>query len=111
MEANKQYKVEYLPSALRDISQIVALYATLSGKSSAQRINRLFNNKADSISLFPYSSVRVPKEIVARYDFYMAIVEDYLMIYRIFEDENKVVFYRVLNGKKNYANILKRIAP
>ena len=111
MAADRQYDIEYLPAAVRDISHIIAAFAALSGKSSALRIKSVFDKKAQSISLFPYSAIPVPIDSLAKKGFHMAIAEDYLMIYRVFESESKVIFYRVLNGRTDYTNVLIRIKP
>lgn len=39
----------------------------------------------------------------------MIVVEKYLMFYRVFEDEKKIIFYRVLNGKRNYPTLMNKL--
>ena len=46
---------------------------------------------------------------MSKMGFRMLIVEKYLMFYRIFEEEEKVVFYRVLNGRTDYPTLMSRL--
>lgn len=41
--------------------------------------------------------------------FRMVITEKYLMLYKVFEKEKKIIFYRVLNGKINYPSLMHRL--
>lgn len=36
----------------------------------------------------------------------MIVVENYLMFYKVFEDEVEVVIYRIFNGKMNYPALM-----
>ena len=48
----------------------------------------------------------VPDKKLSESGFRMVIAEAYLMFHKVFEDERKVVFYRVLNGKRNYPALM-----
>lgn len=39
----------------------------------------------------------------------MIVIEKYLMFYKVFEKEKKIVFYHVLNGKINYPTLLYKL--
>lgn len=39
----------------------------------------------------------------------MIVVEKYLMFYKVSEDEKKIIFYRVLNGKTNYPTLMYKL--
>ena len=39
----------------------------------------------------------------------MTVVENYLMFYKVFEEEKQVYIYRVLNGKTNYPALMNRL--
>lgn len=48
------------------------------------------------------NSMSVPDPKLSRLGFRMIVAEKYLMLYKVFEEEKKITFYRVLNGKTNY---------
>lgn len=106
MEENEKYTAEFLPDALNDMAEIISAFIMLGSKRGALRIKEKFNKAAKQIQTFPYSGVTVPDKKLSEAGFRMIIAEDYLMFYKIFEDERKVTFYRVLNGKRNYPALM-----
>ena len=94
MEENEKYTVEFLSDALNDMTEIVSAFVMLGSRQGAIRIKEKFNRAAEQIQTFSESGFR------------MVIAEAYLMFYKVFEDERKVVFYRVLNGKRNYPALM-----
>lgn len=111
MESNDPYQVEFLYEALCDMSEIVSSFVMLGSKNGAIRIREKMSKAAKQAACFPYSGVSVPYDRLAKQGYRMIIVEKYLMFYRVFDDEQKVIFYRVLNGTRDYPNLLKRIIP
>ena len=81
----------------------------LGSKNGAIRMKEKINKAAQQLSVFPFSGVTVPDDKLARSGYRMIIIEKYLMFYRIFEDDKKVIIYRVLNGKINYPPLLNRM--
>ena len=59
--------------------------------------------------MFPFSGISVPDPKLSKLGFRMIVVEKYLMFYKVFEDEKKITFYRVLNGKTNYPALMNRL--
>lgn len=106
MEENKEYAIEFLSDALNDVTEIVSAFVMLGSRQGAVRIKEKFNKAAEQIRIFPYSGVTVPDKKLSEAGFRMIIAEAYLMFYKVFEDERKVVFYRVLNGKRNYPALM-----
>ena len=51
----------------------------------------------------------VPDPKLLKLGFRMIVVEKYLMFYKVFEEEKKILFYRVLNGKTNYPTLMYRL--
>ncbi len=111
MGSNNLYQIEFLPSALHDMTEIVSSFVMLGSKAGAVRIKNKINKAVLQIANFPYSGVTVPDNKLAKSGYRMIIVEKYLMFYRVFDDEKKVVFYRVLNGTRNYPALLTKINP
>lgn len=109
MEENEKYTAEFLPDALNDMTEIISAFVMLGSKHGAVRIKKKFNKAAEQLQTFPYSGVTVPDKKLSEAGFRMIIAEDYLMLYKIFEYERKVVFYRVLNGKRNYPALMNNL--
>ncbi len=110
MELNEHYKIEFLPVALHDMTEIVSSFVMMGSKDGAVRIKEKMNSAALQISEFPYSGVVVPDERLAKQGYRMLAVEKYLMFYRVFDAEQRVVFYRIINGTRNYPTLLNRLS-
>lgn len=109
MESDNNYTLEFLPAALNDMTEIVSSFVMLDSKQGAMRIKTKMTKAAEQILTLPYSGVTVPDPKLSKLGFRMIIVEKYLMFYKIFEDEKKILFYRVLNGKTNYPNLMNKL--
>ena len=109
MESKNQYKVEFLPSALNDMTEIVSVFVMFGSKTGAIRIKEKMKKAAFQTAEFPYSGVTVPDEKIAKMGVRMIGVENYLMFYKVFDEEKKVLFYRVLNGKRNYPTLFAKL--
>lgn len=100
------YKLEVLASAVNDMTEIVASFIMIGSKQGAIRIKNKMNNAIRQIIDFPYSGISVPDSKLSKFGFRMIIAEKYLMFYKVFEGEKKIVLYRVINGKINYPSLL-----
>lgn len=109
MEATNDYTIEFLPAALNDMTEIISTFIMLGSKQGAVRIKDKMNKAAEQILLFPYSGMSVPDPKLPKLGFRMIVVEKYLMFYKVFEEEKKILFYRVLNGKTNYPTLMYRL--
>ena len=92
----------------------------LGSKQGAVRIKDKMNKAAKQILIFPentgmkvvifhYSGMSVPDFKLSKLGFRMIVVEKYLMFYKVSEDEKKIIFYRVLNGKTNYPTLMYKL--
>lgn len=106
----EKYSVEFLPYALNDMTEIISSFTMLGSKQGAVRIKEKINKAVNQILIFPYSGMSVPDDKLSKSGFRMITVEKYLMFYKVFEDEKKVIFYRVLNGSMNYPVLMQRLA-
>ena len=61
METSNEYSLEFLPSALNDITEIVSSFVMAGSKQGAIRIKYKINKAAEQIFHFPYSGVSVPE--------------------------------------------------
>lgn len=109
METADKYTVEFLPTALNDMTEIISSFVMLGSKQGAVRIKDKMNSAAEQIMHFPYSGITVPEPKMSKVGFRMVVVEKYLMFYKIFEDGKRVIFYCVLNGRTNYPTLMQRL--
>lgn len=109
MELNENYSVKFLPAALNDMSEIISSFAMLGSKQGAQRIRSKMIKASEQIGAHPYSGVTVPYDKLAKAGYRMIVVENYLMFYRVFDETRQVIFYRVVNGKRNYPMLFTQL--
>lgn len=109
METANAYTLEFLPDALNDMTEIISSFLMFDSKKGAIRIKDKMTKAAEQILYFPYSGVAVLDPKLAKLGFRMIVVEKYLMFYKVFEDEKKIIFYRVLNGKTNYPTLMYKL--
>lgn len=114
METANEYTLDFLPTALNDMTEIISSFVMLGSKQGAIRIKNKMNKAAEQILMFPFSGISVPDPKLSKLGFRMIVVEKYLMFYylmfyKVFEDEKKITFYRVLNGKTNYPALMNRL--
>lgn len=109
MSESKDHTVEFLSPALQDMTEIVSSYIMLGSRKGAVRIKDGISRAAAQLRRFPYSGIAVPDEKLVRSGFRMFVIEKYLMFYKVFDDEKKVIVYRVLDGTRDYPAIMNRI--
>ena len=109
MDESTLYSIEFLPTAVQDLTEIISMFIMLGSKQGAVRIKEKVNHAAVQLQHFPYSGVTIPDEKLAKSGFRMIIIEKYLMIHKVFDDEKKVIVYHVLNGARDYPMLMKRI--
>lgn len=106
---NEAFSVEFLNDAIDDLRQIITTFKMLGSCNGAVRINEKILKAANQLSTFPYAAPVVPDSKIAASGFRMICVEQYLMFYKVFESEKKIVIYRILNGKRNYPTLMNRL--
>lgn len=109
MENSDKYTVQILSEAANDMSEIVSQFVMLGSVSGAVKMKESFLRAMEQLSIFPYSGITAPDAKLAKMGFRMLIIGNYLMLYRIFDGEKRVIIYRIFNGKTNYPTILKRL--
>lgn len=102
------YKVEYLPSALNDMSGIIGYIGKeLADRAAADRLAEKFVESAEGLGDFPYAyPVYVPVKPLKN-EYRKAVIDNYLMFYRVDEAAKTVTVSRVIYGKRNYSDQIK----
>jgi len=102
-----KFKTVIQNTVYSDIKEIVDYFNKYS-KTGAHRIRKKIITAISRVKEQPYIGVVVSDEELSGFEFRKVIVENYLIFYRIFENENKIVIYRVLDGRRNYPSLLNQ---
>lgn len=102
------YKLEYLPTALNDMVEIVKYISVeLKNPIAANRLSEEFIKAAEGLTDFPYSNpVYTPMRPLKR-EYRKTVVENYIMFYWVDEANKIITIARVLYGKRDYGKIIK----
>lgn len=99
---NKQYELQYLPTARKDIYDLMLYIANqLHAPESALRIVDTMEASIDRLSEFPYAFpiYRTIKPLATEYR--MLPVEAYNVFYTVLEEERIVEIHRVLYARRD----------
>lgn len=102
-----EFSIEYLPSAREDIAGIISHFVRFGSRNGAQRIRKKIVKAGEQIQFMPYSGVAVPDDEMSRSGYRMVVIEKYLMIYKVLDKKEKVVVYRVLDGRTDYPKLFE----
>jgi plasmid stabilization system protein ParE len=97
------YKVDVLPIAREDISEIY-YYIASDNPSAAIRMAGEIIDKIDTLADLPKRCSFVPDVTLARQGYRMLIIGNYIAFFKVFETE--VLVYRALHGMRNYPQLL-----
>ena len=99
------YKIEFLPSAWREIDEISNYYIQKVGKQSAKRLFENLMNSIERLKMFPKSAPLIRDEKLSSEGYRILISGEYICIYRVI---NKIVYiYHIANGRTEYKNLIK----
>ena len=102
------YKLEYLPTALNDMVEIVNyISAELKNPSAANRLSEEFIKAAEMLTDFPYSNPVYNPLRPLKNEYRKTVVENYIMFYWVDEANKKITIVRVVHGKRDYGKIIK----
>lgn len=100
----KKYKIEFLPSAWREIDEILSYYLKKVGYKSAKKIfDRIFK-AIQKLEIFPLSCPLVNDEALKQEGYQILICDDYICIYRLIDEV--VYIYHIANGRTNYKSLI-----
>jgi len=103
----KKYRLEYLPAALRDMTEIVKYIGEeLLNPSAAEKLIEDMIAAADKLRDFPYANAVHPVSKPLKYEYRKLIVKNYIMFYRVDENEKTVVITRVVYMRRDYGKLL-----
>lgn len=102
------YKLKYLPSARKDMVEIVRyiskkLHNPYAANSLAEEMIEAIQN----ILAFPYATPVFHPIRPLKYEYRKIIVQNYVIFYWIDEEKKEVIVARVIYTKRNYGKIFK----
>lgn len=106
---NNEYSLDFSIEAENDILEISSTFLMCGSKNGAKRITNKIFKASDQIQLMPYIGPAVHDKKMAKAGFRMYIIENYLMLYKVLEDDKSVLIYRIVNGKTDYPSHMNRL--
>lgn len=101
------YKTEYLPSARRDMLEIVQyIGGVLKNPTAANRLAEELVEKGESLAIFPYANPSYLPLRPLKREYRTAKVRNYLMFYWIEEEQKRVTVARVIYAGRDYESLL-----
>lgn len=102
-----KYKVIRTDKADEQLREIIFYIAEDSGSIDIA-LNYLdkFEKAINSLEEFPMSGSVPRYSILKKQGFRVLIVERYLVFYKIYEDRKEVVIYAIVDGRREYRNLI-----
>jgi toxin ParE1/3/4 len=100
---DRKYRIEYLPSAIEDLEEIIEYIQIDSPKAALNLVNKI-DEVVSRLQDFPELGV-VPKDRhLKKLGYRLLIIGNYLVFYVLIEDT--VEIRRVVHGSRNYKFLL-----
>ena len=103
----QMYEIRYLLGAIQDIAEITRYIAhELCNPSAANKLVAAMLEAADRLALFPYiNPVHITSGNVNP-EYRKQIVRNYIMFYRVSEEDKKVMIVRIIYAHRDYDRLL-----
>ena len=102
------YNVEYLPLARQDMVEIVTYIAReLNNPAAANHIAEQLIQAGDGLRDFPYAAPAYQPLRPLKHEYRKLLLESYMMLYWVTEEEKRVTIARVVYARRNYAKMLE----
>ncbi|MEQ6376339.1 type II toxin-antitoxin system RelE/ParE family toxin [Bacillaceae bacterium S4-13-56] len=106
MEENK-YAIKITPKAFEDLDEIYSYISTdLYNEGAADNLMEKIEMSIMRLKDFPFSCSFVTDEILKDKGYRKLIVENYIALYLVREEEKQVVVMRVLYGGQKYQDLI-----
>lgn len=100
---SKKYRIEYLPIAEQDLTDIIE-YITLDSPQSALKLLEEIDESISNLEDFPYMGINPRDTRLQRLNYRILVVSSYLVFYVVKSDS--VEIRRILHGKRKYQFLL-----
>jgi len=103
--SNKEYKINYLPIAKKDLNEIIEYIQADDPNTALELLNKI-DESISQLSTFPYRGTTPDDENLQSKNYRMLVVKAYLVFYIVNEDEKEVEIRRIIHGKRKYDFLL-----
>ena len=101
------YKLEFLPIARRDMTDIAAYISQeLGNPPAAEKLAEDMVNAAENLAEFPYINAVHQTTKPLKREYRKQIVKNYIMFYWVDEEAKRVTIARVIYGRRDYESLL-----
>ena len=101
------YKLEFLPRAVKDMTEIVRYIShELSNPDAASALAEEMVRAAEGLCEFPYAHPMHQTIRPLKREYRRLLVRNYLMFYRVDEKEKIVTIARVIYARRDYPKLL-----
>lgn len=100
---DRKYKIEYLPSAAKDLEQIVEYIQIDSPKMALSLVNRI-DESISQLQDFPELGVVLKDRRLKKFGYRLLIVGNYLVFYVLCDDVIEI--RRIVHGSRSYKFLL-----
>lgn len=102
------YQLEYLPTAKRDMVEIVRYIShNLSNPAAAKRLSQKMLRSVERLSYFPYIGIIYDSDCPLKHAYRILPLDNYLMFFWIDEEKKKDIISRVIYGRRDYEKFLE----
>lgn len=105
-----KYKVNFLQAGLNDLEEIILYIAGDSPDSALSWHDKLIS-QVNNLAMFPMIGIPVPDKNIAKLGFRMLPIGNYLVFYKVYEQEKEITILRVLNGMRDYPKLFENYIP
>lgn len=103
------YKIEYLPSALDDLKEIIGYIAhSLQNQKAAENLLHEIIKQVDLLKDFPYSAPCYTPIRPLIHEYRKLLVKNYFIFYWVHEKEKTITIARVIYARRNIGNLLEK---
>jgi addiction module toxin, RelE/StbE family len=98
---SNNFRVEYLPIAEKDLTEILE-YIQIDNPTAALTLLNEIDKAISELSNFPYMGSTPKDQRLILFNYRMLIVANYLVFYVVLDGEEVVEIRRILHGKRKY---------
>ena len=101
------YQLDYLPITRQDMTEIARYIShELGNPTAADRLAQEMIEAAERLREFPYLNALHYTIKPLNYEYRKQIVRNYIMFYRVEEEEKRVTIAKVIYARRNYNDLL-----
>jgi len=104
----RMYKIEYLPIAQKDMTEIVTYISQeLSNTVAANKLAEEMVASAEKLEDFPYANVLYVPIKPLKNEYRKLLVKNFIMFYWVDEDKKTITIARIVYSKRDFSQMLQ----